>query len=118
MYRVVLESLLGFEIVGGDTLRLAPCVPDEWPEFRLDWRVPGGETRYEIVCRNPRRRAQEVVEAALDGKPVPVADGAARLPIVRDGRTHRVEIVLGRRSDGGTRRWSGARPHAAEGSLP
>src|SRR3989449_1309523 len=52
MYRVALESVLGVTLVGGDTLRIRPRIPDGWPGFRVSLRLPD-ETRYEIEVRNP-----------------------------------------------------------------
>jgi cyclic beta-1,2-glucan synthetase len=95
MYRVALESLLGLTLVGGRELHLAPCVPDDWPEFTLTYRVPGEETRYEIVARNPDRRGRGVQRVTLDGVPLRAENGVARLPVLHDGRLHRVAIVLG-----------------------
>ena len=95
MLRVTLESVLGVRWERGETLVIDPRVPDEWPGFRVAWRVPGGTTTYDVIVRNPRRRARRVVEARIDGAPAPVAAGAARIPIARDGRTHRADVVLG-----------------------
>jgi cyclic beta-1,2-glucan synthetase len=95
MYRVALESILGFTIEGGATLVLAPCVPDAWPEFTIEYRLPEEDTRYEIIAGNPHGRGRGAASATLDGAPVPVMGGAARIPIVHDGRLHRVAIVLG-----------------------
>ena len=45
MYRLIVESLLGLRREG-DTLRLAPCIPADWPEYSLRYRY--GETVYRI----------------------------------------------------------------------
>jgi hypothetical protein len=37
-----------------------------------------------------------VTEATLDGRPVRVAHGEARVPLLRDGASHRLEVTLGR----------------------
>jgi cyclic beta-1,2-glucan synthetase len=95
MYRVALESVLGFRALGGDMLALRPCLPDRWGEVRIRYRVPGEATRYDVRIRNPEGRAERVLDAALDGAPVPVEDGEARVPVIHDGRAHRVEIGLG-----------------------
>ena len=99
MYRVALESLLGFTLVEGREIHLAPCVPDGWPQFELTYRVPGEETRYEITARNVHRSGRGVRSVNLDGVPLRTEHGVARLPLLHDGRVHRVDIVLG--SDGG-----------------
>jgi cyclic beta-1,2-glucan synthetase len=95
MLRVALESVLGLREEGGHTLRLRPCVPDDWHGFTVHWRVPGTTTGYGIHVRNPAGRAAGVVRATVDGEAVPVADGEARIPLARDGRSHRVEVELG-----------------------
>ncbi|MET0265522.1 MAG: hypothetical protein ABW202_07910 [Duganella sp.] len=95
MFRVGLESVLGFTIEGGDTIVLAPRIPDAWPEFSIRYRVPGDGGSYHITVRNPQGRAAEVLTAMLDGVAVTVADGAARIPLRRDGAAHSVELLLG-----------------------
>jgi len=95
MLRVALESLLGFTLHRGKEIHLAPCVPDGWPGFELAYRVPGEETRYEITARNPGRSGRGVRTVSMDGVPLRAEAGAARLPLLHDGRLHRVEIVLG-----------------------
>lgn len=95
MLRVALESVLGLRGLGGAAVELRPCVPDAWPGFTLEWRVPGTSERYTFRVRNPQGRAAEVVSASLDGAPLPVAEGAVRVPFARDGGEHVVEVALG-----------------------
>ncbi|MGH7858779.1 MAG: GH36-type glycosyl hydrolase domain-containing protein, partial [Candidatus Binatia bacterium] len=95
MYRVALESVLGFTVEAGEQLRLAPRVPDEWPRFRIRYRLPDGRTRYEILVENPDGRAETVREVRIDGAPGSLRDGAAIVPLVRDGGEHRVVLCLG-----------------------
>ena len=98
MHRVILESVLGFRIDGGERLVLRPCVPASWPGFAVRYRTPDG-TAYEIVARRAAGGARTSVRA--DGEDVALAGGAAVVPLHRDGRAHRVELVLG--DDGGPR---------------
>ncbi|HUF65856.1 MAG TPA: glucoamylase family protein [Gemmatimonadaceae bacterium] len=87
MYRVGLESILGFD-KRGDSLRLSPRVPLQWPEFSITYRH--GDTTYEIVVRNGGGHdGGQVVE--LDGEQL--EDGT--IPLSSDGRTHSVVIQLG-----------------------
>jgi len=51
MYRLVLESLLGI-VRAGDTLRLAPRLPADWPGCKLHYRYR--ETVYHIVVTQTR----------------------------------------------------------------
>jgi hypothetical protein len=47
------------------------------------------------VVKNPDGHAATVREARLDGHALEAADGAARVALAHDGRTHTLEIVLG-----------------------
>jgi cyclic beta-1,2-glucan synthetase len=79
----------------GRTLVIAPCVPDHWPRYSLEWRLPGERTQYEIVVNNPHACSRSVVAVRLDGQELAPCDGQARLPLQRDGRRHLLEITLG-----------------------
>src|SRR5712691_5574563 len=91
MYRAGLESILGLKRHGA-SFELDPCIPAAWPEYSIVWRV--GRTGYEISVSNPEHRCRGIAEAELDGNPV---DSAA-IPIVDDGATHRVRVVVGERA--------------------
>jgi len=95
MYRVALESVLGVTIEAGQTLCVRPRIPDRWPRASVVLRLADGVTRYEVELANPMGRAERVVAAAVDGVAAEVVDGAARVPIVRDGRVRRVRVELG-----------------------
>jgi cyclic beta-1,2-glucan synthetase len=88
MYRAGLESILGLRR-RGSSFEMDPSIPSSWPEYGIVWRY--GRTRYEIAVVNPERRCRGVAEAELDGAPV---DPEA-IPLVDDGGTHRVRLVLG-----------------------
>jgi cellobiose phosphorylase len=96
MYRVALESILGLTLAGGEALRLAPCIPDGWPGFRVHLRRPDG-TRYEIEVRTTGGAAEIVTWASVDGAPGEVRDGAAHIPLRDDGGVHRIVATLGPR---------------------
>jgi cyclic beta-1,2-glucan synthetase len=87
MYRVGLESLLGFD-KRGDTLRITPSVPSGWPEYSITYRH--GSSTYEILVRNG---------GSHGGSPLVEIDGEMRedgvIPLVDDGRTHAVVVQLG-----------------------
>ena len=88
MYRAGLESILGLRRHGA-TFEMNPCIPSSWPDYSIVWRF--GRTRYEIAVSNPEGRCQGIAEAELDGTPV---DPRA-IPLVDDGGTHQVRLVLG-----------------------
>ncbi|MHB1328076.1 MAG: hypothetical protein ACYC2K_07740, partial [Gemmatimonadales bacterium] len=88
LYRAGLESILGLTR-RGDTFTVNPCIPTAWPEYSISWRHGG--TRYEITVVNPERRCRGVTEVRLDGTAV----NPLGIPLVDDGGTHRVHVVLG-----------------------
>jgi len=73
----------------GAIFQIDPCIPASWPEYAIVWRF--GRSRYEITVLNPARRCRGIEEAELDGAPV---DPHA-IPLVDDGATHRLTVVLG-----------------------
>jgi cyclic beta-1,2-glucan synthetase len=91
MYRAGLESILGLRR-RGDTFSIDPCIPSSWPEYEISWRA--GRSRYLITVSNPERQCRGIREVGLDE----VAVDATAIPIVDDGATHRVRVVLGRAS--------------------
>jgi cyclic beta-1,2-glucan synthetase len=113
MYQAGLEWILGFRL-RGTTLHIDPCIPRSWPGFEIDFRYHS--TRYEIVVQNPQGVSRGVASCELDGAvlasgfprvgaealpldaaAIPGGDTAAGapIPLVDDGATHRVRVVLG-----------------------
>ncbi len=90
MYRAGLERILGVRLEHG-TLLLDPCIPKSWPGFDLVFRH--GATRYEIGVANPASVCSGIAHAALDGVTLPA--GEARITLIDDGTTHRLNVVLG-----------------------
>ncbi|GLK89369.1 glycoside hydrolase family 94 protein [Pseudomonas turukhanskensis] len=83
MYRLIVESLLGLQRTG-NTLRMAPVLPADWPGFTLRYRV--GATVYVIEV------VQEVGQPPawhLDG----VLQSADGLVLQDDGAEHQVRII-------------------------
>ncbi len=95
MLRVLLESILGLELVEGRVLRLRPCIPDVWSGFQLHYRPPDHCAVYAIEVNNPDRNAARVVAVLLDGAPGTLEEGVACIPLLGDGRTHRISVTLG-----------------------
>ena len=77
-------------IAEGNALRLNPCIPADWPGFKIRYRY--GETTFHI----------SVVQAPMDGRSRPamtvVLDGVAQpnhtIPLVDDRRGHVVEVGI------------------------
>ncbi len=74
----------------GATFSIDPCIPSSWPGYEIAWRVR--TTQYRITVSNPDRLCRGVRAATLDG----VAVTAAAIPLVDDGGSHDVRVVLGR----------------------
>jgi cellobiose phosphorylase len=90
MYRLIVESLLGVTR-DGNRLRLAPCLPADWPGLALRYRY--GSTPYEIELRQTFAEAGEAAGASAV-----TVDGTARtdgaIPLVDDGTMHRVLVEV------------------------
>jgi cyclic beta-1,2-glucan synthetase len=85
MYRVALESLLGFT-KRGDSLRISPRVPAAWKGFAVDYRF--GTTDYAISVIDPAEVQQQGAQIHVDG----VLQPADVIPLVDDSR-RRVVVV-------------------------
>ena len=88
LYRVGLETLLGFHLEG-DRLLLDPRIPRSWGQFEITYRHRSAT--YRIVVTNPDGAEHGVRSVALDGQ---VLDGAG-VPLADDGQTHEVVVVMG-----------------------
>jgi cyclic beta-1,2-glucan synthetase len=77
--------------VRGPPLVLDPCIPSAWPGFEIELRHRSA--RYQIAVENPRGVSRGVTHLELDGTRLPL-DGAG-VPLVDDGATHQVHVVLG-----------------------
>ncbi|RBL68758.1 cyclic beta 1-2 glucan synthetase [Pseudomonas sp. MWU13-2625] len=82
MYRLAVESLLGLQRCG-NTLRLEPLLPEDWPGFTLTYRFGVTQYHFEVSHGNTSSTCMK-----LDGKLLET--GA--LVLVDDGVEHRVRI--------------------------
>ena len=82
MYRLLTESLLGLRR-DGKTVRIQPCIPADWPGYRLYYRF--GTSQYEIDVRQtpaePSRLWLDEVEQA-----------ELQFALVDDGAAHKVRV--------------------------
>ena len=85
MYRLLLETLLGVELVV-DELRFAPKAPLDWKSFKLDYRYR--DTIFHINCLNISGTWKVSPKIFVDGKEQP----QAVLKLVDDRREHLVEV--------------------------
>lgn len=85
MYRLVLESLLGLRLRIDDEgawLAIAPCVPQQWTSFAVDYRFRSSTYRIEVLPGAAARCIE------LDGRAIP----GDRVPLADDGSTHAVRL--------------------------
>ena len=94
MYRVALESVLGFSLREGKEITLQPCIPADWPGFAVTYRHPDGRTTYELRVTRAASGANTSARAS-GGDHVRIGGGLVRIPLVSDGGAHRVEVSLG-----------------------
>jgi cyclic beta-1,2-glucan synthetase len=97
MYRSGLESILGFRLHGTELL-LAPCVPNHWPKIEISFKYCA--SRYEIAVENPQAVSRGLLEAELDGVSLPCGSSIT-IPLINDGSTHQVRLLLGPPRDNG-----------------
>ena len=90
MYRAGLEWILGFRVRGA-TLVIDPCVPAAWKGFEIKFKYRSAH--YEISIENPGKVSRGVTNLELDGEAM--LNGQAPIPLLDDGKTHRVRVVLG-----------------------
>ncbi len=71
-------------------MHIDPCIPRNWPGYSITFRYH--TAIYKVKVENPMHVAHGIALTELDGKVVP---GAAAIPLVSDGATHEVRVVLG-----------------------
>ena len=87
MYRLIVESLLGIHLEGRQ-LRIAPCIPADWPSYKVRYRHM--DTVYRIQVRQSSH-AGPGTSLSIDG----VVQPALVIPLQDDQGVHDVEIRLG-----------------------
>jgi len=70
-------------------LKVDPCIPKSWPGFTATRKFRGDT--YDIEVKNPSNVSKGVSSLTIDGKKV---EGNV-IPVIGDGKTHKVEVVLG-----------------------
>jgi cellobiose phosphorylase len=87
MYRLITESLLGLHL-DVDRLRFSPCLPPEWPSYKIHYRYR--ETAYHITIRNGGG-GTAVQRVIADG----VEQPDLTIPLVDDRNEHFAEVEVG-----------------------
>jgi cyclic beta-1,2-glucan synthetase len=85
MYQLLAESFFGLKRTG-NRLTLAPCIPDAWDSFRIQYRY--NETNYQLFFQ--RDAVVKEIKLWLDG----IQQESNDLLLVNDLLTHEVKISL------------------------
>jgi cellobiose phosphorylase len=88
MYRLTVETLLGVQLEV-DHLRIAPCVPADWDDYKIHYRYR--DTVYHITVRRIGESSGQVTRVTVDGSEHP----DTRIPLTDDRQEHFVEVDLG-----------------------
>jgi cyclic beta-1,2-glucan synthetase len=88
LYRVGLETLLGFHL-RGDRLVIDPCIPADWKSFSITCRHHSAT--YRITVDNPGSVERGVAEVVVDGQ----VREDRQVPLTDDGGTHEVRVRMG-----------------------
>jgi cellobiose phosphorylase len=88
MYRLMVESVLGL-YREADTLRLDPCIPDEWVPFSIHYQYKN--TTYHIHFTNTAV-TQALNRLMVDGAEQPLNT----ITLVDDGQEHYCELYISR----------------------
>jgi cyclic beta-1,2-glucan synthetase len=88
MYRLGIEAILGITRLG-NTLKIDPCIPGNWPGFRVTYRF--GRTEYVVRVANPEGVNRGIRQVVLDGLSMP----EDRIPLTDDGQPHEVSVLMG-----------------------
>jgi cyclic beta-1,2-glucan synthetase len=95
MYRVAIEDVLGFHLEGGHSIRLRPRLPSTWDHTTIIYRDPNSQSVYEIRVERDRALSGGILEAVMDGKALMPGQGEILVPMLPDGATHVVKVVIG-----------------------
>ena len=70
-------------------LQINPCIPRKWDDFRVTREFRGAV--YQIEIKNPDHVCKGVKSVKVDGKEV----AGNVVPVLGDGKNHRVEVIMG-----------------------
>ncbi|HVR81200.1 MAG TPA: glucoamylase family protein [Luteimonas sp.] len=87
MYRLIVESLLGLRLEAG-TLRLSPCIPVDWPEYKVRYRYRDTVYRIHVHQSHGQDERQRLI---VDG----IEQTDLAISLRDDHAQHAVELWLG-----------------------
>jgi cellobiose phosphorylase len=86
MYRLITESLLGIKREG-ESLRLEPCLPEDWVDFKIRYRFR--DTLYHIII-SQTTGDESGSSVTLDN----IDQHESSIPLLDDRIEHRIEVKI------------------------
>ena len=93
MYRVALESILGFRLTE-DGIILKPAISPDWNQYEIKYRADDDKTLYNIKIQNRYGLESGNLEGTVDSKKVKFEEGSARIMVKKDGKVHEVNLNI------------------------
>ncbi|HEV8052504.1 MAG TPA: protein ndvB, partial [Parachlamydiaceae bacterium] len=87
IYRIWVEEILGFKL-RGDVLSIECCIPEEWDQFKIDYKYK--TAHYSITVTNPNHVSRGSCKVTLDG----VLLEGQEFRLSDDSMKHVVDIVM------------------------
>ena len=87
-YYAITQYILGIK-PEYNGLRISPCIPKDWSSFEVSRKFRGAT--YKITIKNPNNVSKGVAKILVDGNELI----GSILPIYNDGKTHKVEVLMG-----------------------
>jgi cyclic beta-1,2-glucan synthetase len=86
-YRLGVERLLGI-VRRADHLEIKPCIPSEWREYQVNYRL--GRTKYRIRVENPNGSNCEVSHVTVNGR----KKSNKQIPLRDNGKEYEVIVTM------------------------
>jgi len=94
MYRVMIESVLGLQILKGDTLQVDPLILPEWKRYSITIQRRDGKTQYKVEVLNSNKESDGLLSASLDGEEVKIKKNIVKIKMNNDGASHHLKIKV------------------------
>ena len=94
MYRVLVESILGFEIKQGNVLSINPLILPGWKQYQITVKSITDTTVYNISVENPSGLAEGDWEVSVDDEPLSAEKDTVTFEMKNDGKVHQATIKI------------------------
>ncbi|MGC8764344.1 MAG: GH36-type glycosyl hydrolase domain-containing protein [Brevinematia bacterium] len=87
-FYVISQCILGIK-PDYEGLKIDPCIPEDWDGYAVKRYFR--DAVYEIEIKNPSHVSKGIKSIKVDGKEI----NSNILPVFKDGKTHKVEVLMG-----------------------